>query len=252
MVAATWAREGSEEFNLRESVDVVLQQLDEKDFKGAGVDDVSVLRSLSVVDTGSARRESILRLRDHDRGDLQLLIEKTRLALARAVDFLSSEASVKSSAFLPYERQLTLLTYIMANRSSLSAADHDILKRWFWRTSFAERYRAGGEALFDQDLESALAALNDSKHLERFGKPPAKSFFVESQFRKGSAASQAFATLLGTYQPRNITNNMAIDVGNALSTYNRKEFHHLFRRCTKNRHCPKITKSVQKLQGITT
>jgi hypothetical protein len=35
-------------------------------------------------------------------------------------------------------------------------------------------------------------------------------------------------TLLGIHQPRNITNGAFIDVGTALSSYNRKEFHHLF------------------------
>lgn len=226
MVAATWAVEGTEEFNLKDSVDTIVGQLDEKDY--GGVDPVSILRSLSVVDTGSARRESILALRDRARGELELLIEKTRVALTRAVDFLISEASVISNDFLPYERQLILLTYVMARNSTLTAANYTVLRRWFWRTSFSERYRAGGEAFFDEDLQRAVAALGTSKGLDRFGTAPSKSFFVESQFRKGAAASQAFAALLDAHSPRNITNGATIDVGTALSTYNRKEFHHLF------------------------
>jgi hypothetical protein len=188
----------------------------------------TVLRSLPVVATGSARREAILALRNYDRGQLQLLIEKTRSALASAVDFLVSECSVVSSDFLPYERQLILLAYVMANHSNLVANDISVLKRWFWRTSFAERYRAGGEALFDEDLEKILTSFNNIESLARYGEAPDNGFFVRSQFRKVAAASQAFAALLGIHRPRNITNGAAIDVGNALSTYNRKEFHHLF------------------------
>ena len=142
MVAATWGTEGTEEFNLKDSVATVLNQLDEKDY--GGIEDVSILRSLSVVSAGSARRESILSLRNHNRGELELLIEKARSALTRAVDFLVTQVSVVSSDFLPYERQLMLLSYVMTNRNALSASDLDILRRWFWRTSFAERYRAGG------------------------------------------------------------------------------------------------------------
>jgi hypothetical protein len=204
----------------------VLGQLDDKDY--GGIEDVSVLRSLSVVNTGSARRQAILDLRNRKREDLQLLIETTRAALSRAVDFLVSEVSAVSSDFLPYERQLILLTYVMASRSSLSADNVGLLKRWFWRSSFAQRYRAGGEALFDEDLEITLAALDASNGLERFGKAPDSTFYVRSQFRKGAAASQAFAALLGVHCPRNITNYARIDVGTALSSYNRKEFHHLF------------------------
>jgi hypothetical protein len=226
MVAATWGMEGTEEFNLKDNVDTVLSQLDEKDY--GGIEDVSVLRSLSVVSTGSARRESILSLRDHNRGELELLIEKARSALTRAVDFLTTQVSVVSSDFLPYERQLILLTYVMANRRLLSADNFGILRRWFWRTSFAERYRAGGEALFDEDLQHVLGALDASSDLDRFGNAPDASFFTQSEFRKGAAASQAFAALLGSHHPRNITNGARIDVGNALSVYNRKEFHHIF------------------------
>ena len=226
MVAATWGSDESGEFNLRDSVNVIIEQLDEKDF--GGIDPVSVLRSLAVAKTGSARRQAIIDLRDYDREELELLIEKTRAALSRAVDFLDSEVSVVSDDFLPYERQLVLLAYVMANRSSLSGDNFGVLRRWFWRTSFAERYRAGGEARFDDDLRMTLGALETSNGLERFGKAPDRNFFVGSEFRKGSAASQAFAALLGVHRPRNITNGANIDVGTALSAYNRKEFHHLF------------------------
>jgi hypothetical protein len=65
MVAATWGGEGEDEFNLRDSVDTVIGQLDEKDY--GGIEDVSVLRSLSVVNSGSARRQEILGLRVLDR-----------------------------------------------------------------------------------------------------------------------------------------------------------------------------------------
>jgi hypothetical protein len=226
MVAATWGSDESGEFNLRESVNAIIEQLDEKDF--GGIDPVSVLRSLAVAKIGSARRQAIIDLRDYSREELELLIEKTRAALSRAVDFLNSEVSVVSNDFLPYERQLVLLAYVMANRSSLSGGNFDVLRRWFWRSSFAERYRAGGEARFDDDLRTALDALETSDGLERFGATPDRNFFVRSEFRKGSAASRAFAALLGTQGPRNITNGASIDVGTALSAYNRKEFHHLF------------------------
>jgi hypothetical protein len=45
MVAATWIAEGSEEFDLRENVDTVLEQLNEKEY--GGIEDVTVLRGSS-------------------------------------------------------------------------------------------------------------------------------------------------------------------------------------------------------------
>ena len=226
MVAATWAAEGEEEFNLRDSVDTVLEQLEGKDF--GGIEDVTVLRCLSVIARGSARRQQIVGLRDLGHQALRLQIEKTRASLARAVDFLATEVSVASSDFLPYERQVVLLTYVMSKRDSLDAKGLDELRRWFWRTSFAERYRTGGEALFDEDMTHALSALAGTGGVGRFGKPPNADFFSRTQFRKGAAAAQAFAAFLARKHPLNLTNGAEIDTATALSEYNRREFHHLF------------------------
>ena len=228
MVAATWQLIDEEEFNLRERVDSVLDHLAEKDF--GGIEDTSVLRALSVVTNDSAKKESILSLRDLTKSDLQVNLEKTRSALARAVDFLVTEVTVPSSDFLPYERQIILLAYLMSKKPSLTTEEFGVLRRWFWRTSFAERYRRGGEGLFDEDLQYALKALSDDTVLSRFGSIPDANFFIDSQFRKGAAAAHAFAALLASQGPRNITNGAAIDIGLSLSQYNRKEFHHLFPR----------------------
>ena len=228
MVAATWQLEGGGEFNLKERVDTIIEQLDEKDY--GDVEDVTVLRCISVVSEDSARRQTIIGLRDKGAASLRLLLEKTRGALTRAVDFLATELSAKSNDFLPYERQLVLLAYVMARRASLTASDVSVLQRWFWRTSFSERYRTGGEARFDEDLAVAIKALDKPADLARYGDPPSADFFVRTTFRKGAAAAQAFATLLGFHKPRNLTNGAAIDVGVALSEYNSKEFHHIFPR----------------------
>ncbi|MCH8974034.1 MAG: DUF262 domain-containing protein [Chloroflexi bacterium] len=226
MVAATWKSAKGQEFDLRDHVDSLLVRLADKDYDG--VEDVTVLRTLAVVHKGSARREAIVRLRDESTASLLTILDKAGGALARAVDFLATEVAAKSSDFLPYERQLILLAYIMSQKQHLSASAVGTLRRWFWRTSFSERYRTGGEALFDEDLSVGLAALAHSSQLDRFGEAPTKQFFVSSQFRRSAAVALAFAALLGTHSPRNLTNGLAIDVGSALSEFNRKEFHHIF------------------------
>lgn len=226
MVAATWELGDGEEFNLRERVDGVLEYLLEKDF--GGIEDTSVLRALSVITKDSAKRDSILSLRDLKKDQLQVNLERTRSALGRAVDFLVTEVKVMSSDFLPYERQLILLVYLMSKESSLSADQFEIIRKWFWRTSFSQRYRRGGEGLFDEDLQHALNALTAKKGLSRFGAAPEPEFFIISQFRKGAAAAQAFSALLASNSPRNLTNGAQIDIGSSLSQYNRKEFHHIF------------------------
>lgn len=222
MVAATW----SEDFDLNDHVSEILQELEEKDF--GDLDRVTVLRALSTCVLGSAKRETILNLRELDRDTLTQKMELTKEALRRAVDFLSTEVYIVSDAFLPYERQLVVLAYVMSERPGLEAAEVDSLRRWFWRTSFSERYRRGGEGLFDTDLELAMEALEDTEKLPHFGREIQPDQFLVTEFRKTSALSNAFAALLAAHAPRNLTNGAVIDVTTALSSYNRKEFHHIF------------------------
>ncbi len=226
MVAATWARTGTEEFDLRDKVNSLLSQLADKDYDE--IEDVTVLRTIAVVRHASARREVILKLREEGPENLTTLIATTNAALAQAVDFLSTQVCVKSSDFLPYERQLLLLAFLMSRKERLTPEDTRVLRSWFWRTSLSERYRAGGEAFFDEDLSAVLEATINPAKLDRFSYLLDPDLFRQVQFRKGAAVPHAYAAMLASNNPRNITNGAAIDVGTALSEFNRKEFHHIF------------------------
>ena len=228
MVAATWG-EGDDEFNLREQIDLVTRALSDQDFDD--LDGTTVLRCMSAIEHTSARRDRIESLRNQTTANLRLLIERTRESLKRAIDFLTSAVNVQSFEFLPYERQLVAITHFMSRNGRIGDRDNEALKRWFWLTSFTERYRRGGEAQFDEDLASLLRVPRDRQVLEdRFGSPPEYDFFINTEFRRSSAAALAFASLLAHRRPVNLTNGAAIDVGTALSSFNRKEFHHIFPR----------------------
>jgi hypothetical protein len=64
-------------------------------------------------------------------------MELVREAMKKAVDFLTNEVHSKSITFLPYERQLVVISYVFAQKPKLTAAEHQVLSRWFWRTSFS-------------------------------------------------------------------------------------------------------------------
>jgi hypothetical protein len=222
MVAATW----TETFDLRDHVEKTLRELDRKDY--GDVSPVAILQLLAAHVENSASRHAIFSLRKRDSEFLSRSVDEIQEALRRAVDFLSNDLSVKSSDFLPYERQLVALAYAFGKRSRMTTNEIAILKRWFWRTSFSERYRRGGEGLFDDDLTNIVAALDDATVLDKFGGPPTARQIAAVEFRKTSALSNAFVAMLASQGPRNLVNGSLIDTGKALSTYNRKEFHHIF------------------------
>jgi hypothetical protein len=205
-----------------------LEDLRAKEFGGVSPD--SMLRVLAALITGSAKRETILNIgkKEKDAAELRKYVAEVREAMKRAVDFLTSEVHVKSLTYLPYERQFVVVSHVLSKKLKLSASENEVLRRWFWRTSFAERYRRGGEGLFDEDLRNVIEAFQDPTIIAGFGNPPTHKDLMTSEFRKGSALASAFVALLASAGPRNLINGSGIDVSKALSTYNRKEFHHVF------------------------
>jgi hypothetical protein len=222
MIAATW----SANFDLRQEFDGCLQDLTKKEY--GDVSPVAMLQVLAAHAAGSAKKETILSLRNKDGGELQARMAEVREAMQRAVDFLTDDLHVRSVAFLPYERQLVAISYAFCKHRKLSATASEVLRRWFWRTSFAERYRRGGEGLFDDDLRTVTEAFDKPELLFNFGTPPTAEELAQAEFRKGTALANAFVALLASAKPRNLVNGMFIDTAKALSSYNRKEFHHLF------------------------
>jgi hypothetical protein len=222
MVAATW----SENFDLRDQVDKIIDDIGAKDYEG--VSPVAILQILAAHANGGTNRQAILDLRNHDSDTLIQWVDEVKEALEQAVDFLANEVHVKSSDFLPYERQLVAIAFALTRRNKPSNSDISVLRKWFWRTSFSERYRRGGEGLFDEDLMTVIAALDDEDQLARFGKSPVNDEIRRAEFRKTSALSNAYVALLASHSPQNLVNGAKIDTGRALSSYNRKEFHHIF------------------------
>src|SRR5262249_27401384 len=146
MIAATWTAT----FDLRTQFDACFEDLRAKDY--GDVSPVAVLQVLAAHTDGSAKKEAILGLRKQEAKNLQEKMTAVREAMKKAVDFLTSEVHAQSIDFLPYERQLVVISYVFSKKPKLTAAEIGVLRRWFWLTSFSERYRRGGEGLFDDDL----------------------------------------------------------------------------------------------------
>ena len=103
MRAATW----SQEFDLIDSIDVVLDTLAGKNF--GGLDRKAILRTMSAAAGGGFSAGSIDGLRKHDAAILKRAAAEAEDAYKRAVDFLSTEIRVPSDAVIPYVNQVVVL-----------------------------------------------------------------------------------------------------------------------------------------------
>ncbi|WP_447965152.1 GmrSD restriction endonuclease domain-containing protein [Nitrospira sp. Ecomares 2.1] len=225
MVAATWA----EDFDLNEKVASVLSALDSKGY--GSTERSTILKALSAVHSGSIQDKSLRELRNLSTVQIESLAELTESALRSAVDALSTQFLIHSWDFLSYEAVLLVATYIFRDAKELSALQANRLRQWFWRASFGERYKIGGENFVSRDLEVVKAyVLSGDGNGEQFGLVPNSKDWGNIQFKSNVSRSRSYILALASAAPRNLANGMSIDVQSALSGYNKKEYHHVYPR----------------------
>jgi len=225
MVAATWGKA----FDLNDEVDEIREALEPKGF--GDIDRETVLKCISAVQLGTIKEQSLMTLRTLGNVEMRALIGTTKEALLRTVDLLSTEFNIYSWAFLSYEALVVILCFVYAKTPNLAPDQVRRTRQWFWRASFAERYKVGGEGFVSNDIKAVYEfVVNDAGQAKEFGEPPELSEWRGIAFRSNVSRSRAYVLALAAMRPRNITNGALIDPAQALSSYNKKQFHHIYPR----------------------
>lgn len=222
MVAATW----TDVFDLNDEVSEICDALIPKGF--GDIDRTTVLKCLSAVQLGTIKEKFLKTLRDSTKHDLDQLIDKAKSALLKSVDVLSTEFRVHSWDFLSYEALIVIMCYIYANTPVLNYDQVKRMRQWFWRASFGERYKVGGENFVSSDLKKVQDfVVNNVGSANEFGTLPTEKDWLTVQFRSNASISRAFILALAAKGPYDILNGARIDPAQALSVYNKKQFHHI-------------------------
>jgi len=224
MVAATW----SERFDLNHHVELIADSLKHKAFHKIERD--TILKCLAAVQFGSVKQTQIIALRDIEEQPMQALVERVREGLLQAVDMLSTEFGIYSWEFLPYEALLIITCRLCCEGILDSGERMERIRQWFWRAAFTERYRVGGENFVSRDITLVSDfVMGKSGVAEDFGVMPDDNLrWTRLQFRSNNSTSRAFILALAAKHPRSLVTGKAIDTAQALSQYNKKEFHHIY------------------------
>jgi hypothetical protein len=225
MVATTW----SKDFDLNEQAEKIKTALVPKGFDD--IDGGTVLKCLSAIQFRGVKRDQFFALEKLDKGQMAALVDATQKAILKAADLLSTEFRIFSWELLPYEALAVILCYIYAKQPQLGH-DHVVrVKQWFWRASFNERYRGASDSAVSDDLEQIHGfVVNQNSSPDQFGRAPDIGVWEKGAFRSNNSRSRAFVSALALKNPRNLTNGSTIDVSDALSSFNQKEFHHVYPR----------------------
>ncbi|MEM6868672.1 MAG: DUF262 domain-containing protein [Cyanobacteria bacterium P01_C01_bin.121] len=221
MVAATW----SEEFDLDDEAATIADSLTPKGF--GDVDGNTVLKCLSAVHLGSVKKEDILSLRTITKAEMQALVESTRSALLKAIDLLSTEFGIYSWDFLPYEALIVILSALYVESSTLTSDQVRRTKQWFWRSAFSQRYRGASESYISRDIDIIKTFVIYGGDAREIGDVPSARVLTTTAFRSNNSRARAFILALAKVNPRNVTNGASIDTAEALSGYNKKQYHHI-------------------------
>jgi hypothetical protein len=223
MVAATW----SQRFDLNDKTSAIIDALSAK-----GFDDLkgeNIIKCLTAVTSASVYQDDILKLRNLSVVEMEDIVLRVKNTLSRTIDLLTTEFKVYSLSLLPYEAILVILCAVLEKLEKPNAQQLNRIREWFWRVSFTERYRGASETIISNDIKDTKSYILDNVgSASNFGDPPDASVICKAIFRTNNARSKAFALLLASQNPRNLTDGSLIDLTEALSLFNRRQYHHIY------------------------
>ncbi|MBV6680882.1 GmrSD restriction endonuclease domain-containing protein [Bacillus thuringiensis] len=222
MIAWTW----KSDYHLKDVFDEIYELLEKKSF--GEIKQKIILQCFSAIIKRTTKTSEMLKLNPEDvRENTDLLKE----SLEKSLDYISTQYNVKSEDFLPKSHQIVPLTYLFSKVNHLNEEQNRVLGKWFWRTAFSKRYSAGTDEAMDGDLLFFDSVLNnDFNGLIKYQSNISLDFLTKQKLTKSNAMVRSILLLLSQYSPLDLTNGNNVDLGNALSSYNRKEYHHIFPR----------------------
>lgn len=160
LVSALTYREGEGAFDLASRITQILERLGDLHF--SGIDRSAVLRALA----------GIANIKIHGKPGAQVanfllsdaftptsreeLVKETRDGIVDAAQWLEDFCGVQCDHLLPYALQLVLLAQFCSKRSPTSGED-EMLRRWFFSSSFAGWFAGGNTTQINSDLAEMAA-----------------------------------------------------------------------------------------------
>lgn len=220
MVALTW----TEDFHLQDKFKTIQSILEKKNF--GGIKNKVLLQCLSCIIKESSKIKVITSLKGQEIRDN---LDGFQESLKRTVDYLSTELSVKSVQLLPHSHQIVPLCYFFFKVKIPSVEQKKNINKWFWSTSFSKRFTGATDFDIDEDIiRFKKLAMENISGFTKLKYEISKDELIDTKFLKSNAYSRAFVILLANQSPKNLMNGVKIDAGEALSCFNKKEYHHIF------------------------
>jgi len=221
MVAWTW----TDDFNFMNKIEDFSEELEEKNF--GGISKNLLLQIISGLIQNDTKTSKILDLSGED---VRNKWNNCKESIKKAIDFLSTELNCKNLDFLPYHQQLAGISkfFQIIKKPNENQIAH--LKKWFWKHSFTIKYFTGQTTdKMNTDIQIMKQIKDhDYGYFNNLTINVTSFEIINTKFSKASYLTRSFLLLAAQYGPLDLCNGVKIDIGRSLSTYNRKEYHHIF------------------------
>lgn len=225
MRAATWRPD----FDLIDAINDIRDEAESKDFHK--VDQMVLLRNISVATGGEFYSESITKLRDYDAIRLQKAIQDIKEAFKRAVDYFSTQLDIQGYELLPYANQVAVLVEVLRRIPRPTHNQYKVISQWFWRTSHAGYFTGWGTGAMKTDLQLISDfADGKGKTITPYLNSPSSNIWKSRTFSLKNAHTKLLIILLSQNNPVDLLDGQKINIAKPLSWNNAKEFHHFFPR----------------------
>ena len=224
--AWTW----NEDFDLLDAFHDLKDELEEFGFASVGEDTNLILRCASAILTGDSSPD---RLIDTNGAKVRESFPSVKNGILGAIDFFRNQLKVANLKCLPFSALLTPLSVFFAEPDgkdvTYSAATHQIIKRWFWKSCFSRRYTSQPKKTTQRDIQAFKnLKVGLKSNLDDIAIDITEDFFTKNVFKISSSTTKTFILMLVNSRPRSLVSGSDVDVDKVLQKYNRGEFHHLF------------------------
>ncbi|MBH1929620.1 DUF262 domain-containing protein [Serratia rubidaea] len=218
LTAWTW----SDQFDLRREIDSLLDSLKDKGYEE--IDQSMLMRMLSSLICNSVDSDDLV---DVEPESLVNGVKVLKNAVSAAVDFLEGQLKVKNIVFLPFPIMMIPIVNFYALIQKPTAIQIKQIRKWFWQCSLTLRYKAGTNRLVLEDLERIKKISRGETPFDDHH-PSVKSDLFNSSWRINSTAAKAALCLMAQLRPRSFLTGSEVDLGTVLSSYNARQFHHIY------------------------
>ncbi|OOE73421.1 DUF262 domain-containing protein [Salinivibrio sp. ML290] len=218
LTAWTW----SDQFDLRREIEALLDSLKDKGYEE--IDQPLLMRMLASLTCGTIDSDDLVDVDPDALVDGMKLLKKS---IKAAVDFLEGQLKIKNVVFLPFPIMLIPIVNFYALIPKPNAIQLKQLKKWFWQCSLTLRYKAGTNRLVLEDLGKMEIVAQGSSPFDGT-QAIVKSNLFSSTWRINSTAAKAALCLMAQLRPRSFLTGSEVDLGTVLSSYNARQFHHIY------------------------